>query len=366
MPDRQAADAVRARIDWKYALSLELNDSGFDYSILSEFRTRLINLEAEARLLEQLLALLKQNGWLKERSKQRTDSTHVLSAIRTLNRLESLGEMLRGTLNAIAKVEPQWLQSWVPQEWYERYSKAIEDYRLPKKKSERTALGEQIGRDGMKLLECLWLDETPKSLRHLDLVERLRKHWIDHFYVDHGLVKLRPADQLPPAGNRLDSPYEPDSRYGNKRSQTWHGYKVHVTETCEPQEVHLITHVQTTPAHIQDIEQTAVIHEALNQKSLLPDRHFVDAGYVDAELLVSSQHDYGIELIGPVRPDPSWQAKNPVAYDASQFSIDWLSQTVTCPQGQQKVDAIVTFSLVRSKFFCPCPASWVHPLRWQR
>jgi transposase len=97
----------------------------------------------------------------------------------------------------------------------------------------------------------------------------------------------------------------------------------------------LITHVETTPAHVPDIELTAIIHEALSQKSLLPSQHFVDAGYVDAELLVSSQQEYGIELIGPVRPDPSWQASDPCAYNCSQFLIDWQQQKVTCPQGHQ-------------------------------
>lgn len=133
LSDRQAADAVRGRIDWKYALGLELEDSGFDYSILSEFRSRLGSGEASVRLLDRLLAHLAQQGWLKSRSQQRTDSTHILSAIRTLNRLESVGEMLRAALNAIATVEPEWLQSWVPQSWYERYGRAIEDYHCPKK-----------------------------------------------------------------------------------------------------------------------------------------------------------------------------------------------------------------------------------------
>lgn len=350
LSDRQAADAVRGRIDWKYALGLELNDSGFDYSLLSEFRQRLLSGAAEARLLDQLLTHLKQGNWLNKGSKQRTDSTHVLAAIRTLNRLESVGEMLRAALNAIARVEPEWLQSWVSPEWYKRYSKTIQEYYLPKNKSERTALAEQIGRDGMELLDRLWRDETPKSLGNLEVIERLRQHWIAQFYLDQGLVKLRPANQLPPSGNRLDSPYEPDSRYGNKRSQTWHGYKVHVSETCEPEQVHLITHIQTTPAHIQDIEQTANIHAALDKKSLLPGQHFVDAGYVDAQLLVSSQLNYEIDLVGPVRRDPSWQASQPEAYDCSRFSIDWETQTVTCPQGQ------------KSKSWTPNNDSWHNPV----
>ena len=323
LTDRQAAEAVRGRIDWKYALGLELEDSGFDYSVLSEFRTRLISGTAQQRLLDQLLAHFKERGWVKERVKQRTDSTHVLSAIRTLNHLESVGEMLRAALNEIAEVEPEWLQEWVPQDWYQRYGKSIEEYNLPKNKSERTAYGELVGADGMELLERLWQEKTPKNLRQLVMVERLRQHWVHHFYLDQGQVKLRPSSELPPAGARFDSPYEPDSRYGKKRTETWRGYKVHISETCEPDQVHVITHVQTTPAHVQDIEQTASIHQALAQKSLLPAQHFVDAGYVDVELLVTSQEDYGIELIGPVRPDPSWQAKQPEAFDCSRFSIDW-------------------------------------------
>jgi transposase len=334
LTDRQAAEAVRGRIDWKYALGLELEDSGFDFSVLSEFRARFVSGESEQRLLDRLLSRIKEKGWLKERSQQRTDSTHVLSTIRTLNRLESVAEMLRAALNAIATVEPEWLQSWVPQAWYGRYGVALEEYRIPAKSSERTALGEQVGRDGMELLERLWQTETPGSLRMLEASERLRQHWLAHFYYEEGIVKMRPAEWMPPAGRRFDSPYEPDSRYGNKRSQTWHGYKVHVSETCEPGQVHLITQVRTTPAHVQDIEMTAAIHAELARKSLLPGRHFVDAGYVDAELLVSSQRDYAIELIGPVRPDPSWQANQPEAYDASRFSIDWETRTVTCPQGQ--------------------------------
>jgi transposase len=97
--------------------------------------------------------------------------------------------------------------------------------------------------------------------------------------------------------------------------------------------VHVITHVETTPAHIQDIEQTATIHAALAAKGLLPNQHFVDAGYIDAELLVTSLQAYGVELIGPIKADPSWQAKDPEAYDAAHFTIDWANHTVTCPQG---------------------------------
>src|SRR4051795_3177237 len=145
LADRQAADAVRGRIDWKYALGLELTDPGFDFSVLCEFRARLVAGGAERLLLEAMLETCKAHGLVKARGKQRTDSTHVLAAIRTLNRLELVGETLRAALNSLAAVVPQWLQSWAPPEWFDRYSTRVEESRLPKGEDARYAHGEGIG-----------------------------------------------------------------------------------------------------------------------------------------------------------------------------------------------------------------------------
>ena len=116
LSDRQAADAVRARIDWKYALALELTDSGFDRTVLSEFRSRLVAGAAELVLLDKLLTKLREMKLLKARPRQRTDSTHVLAAVRTLNRLERVGETLRQALNSLAVMVPDWLRAQVPAE----------------------------------------------------------------------------------------------------------------------------------------------------------------------------------------------------------------------------------------------------------
>ena len=310
MSDRQAAEAVRTRIDWKYALGLELTDPGFDFSVLSEFRTRLLTGNHEEQILNILLARLKERGWLERGGKQRTDSTHILAAIRNLNRLESVGEPLRATLNDLATVAPNWLGEWVPSDWFDRYSRAIEEYRLPKGIPARQAYAETIGRDGMQLLSAIY-DDGPDWLRQIPSVDILRQTWVHQYFIDDGQIRLRSAKDLPPAGQRYDSPYDPQARYGNKRSTTWTGYKVHLTETCDENSIHLITHVETTQAHISDTDQTQTIHEALASKALLPQEHVVDAGYVDGTLLVDSLEDFGIELIGPVRPDVSWQAKAP-------------------------------------------------------
>src|ERR671933_284608 len=108
LSDRQAADAVRARIDWKYALSLELDDAGFDASVLSEFRSRLLEGGSERLLFDHLLQRFRGMGLLKERGKQRTDSTRILAVVRGLNRPELVGESMRHTLDVLATIVPEW------------------------------------------------------------------------------------------------------------------------------------------------------------------------------------------------------------------------------------------------------------------
>ncbi len=148
--------AVRSRIDWKYILGLELTYKGIDHSVLSEFRSRLIESGEEEKLLEVMLNQLQKTSLIKKRGKQRTDATHVLGAIRRINRLENVGETLRKTLNDLATVAPDWLKDTVEPEWYERYGNRLEAYRLPQKKGQREQLAIRIGLDGHQLLEVIW------------------------------------------------------------------------------------------------------------------------------------------------------------------------------------------------------------------
>jgi transposase len=97
---------MRARIDWKYALGLELPDDGVDFSALSEFRPRLVRGSLEQTLLATLLTRCQERGWLTARGRQRTDSTHSLGAVKALNQLELVGETLRHALNILATVAP--------------------------------------------------------------------------------------------------------------------------------------------------------------------------------------------------------------------------------------------------------------------
>jgi transposase len=152
---------VRGRIDIKYALSLDLTDPGFDASVLSEFRARLITGHAEEQLLSAMLTLFKERGWLKARGKQRTDSTHVLAKIRAINRLVCVGETLRRALNCLAIVAPEWLREHSRPEWVDRYGVRLEDSRLPSGEEERQVWVQSGGQDGASLLSALCEPEAP-------------------------------------------------------------------------------------------------------------------------------------------------------------------------------------------------------------
>jgi transposase len=335
LTDRQAADAVRSRIDLKYLLGLELDDAGFDFSVLSEFRKRLLDGGAEGRLLNVMLAVFVERKWLKAKGKQRTDSTHILAAVRHLNRLEIVGETLHHALNILAQVDPVWLQAQITSDWFNRYGRRFSDYRLPKTKGNRLALAETIGQDGYHLLSQIYADDAKPHLRTIPAVDILRQVWIQHYYIQKDKISWRDQKSFPPSGVMIASPYDVESRYSHKRSTEWRGYKVHLTESCEPDSPNLITNVTTTQAMEQDVTVVDAIHASLEEKRLLPDDHLLDGGYVSADTLVDSQQLYEVNLVGPARLDKSWQARDEHAFEREQFIIDWENQSVTCPNNQQ-------------------------------
>jgi transposase len=341
LSDRQAADAVRGRLDWKYLLGLELEDSGFDASVLSEFRHRLEQGGEERLLFDTLLELLRARHLVKARGVQRTDSTHVLAAVRLLNRLESVGETMRAALNALASVAPAWVVARSRPEWVARYERRFEEQRLPAGEKARQALAEEIGRDGFALLEALGAADAPGWLREVPAAQILRQVWLQQYLREpvggRLRVRWRAEEDLPPMPQRIISPYDAEARYGKKRSTAWLGYKVHFTETCDPEGPVLLTDVQTTAPLTVDSETLPTIQADLKRRNLLPAVQAVDAGYIDAATLVSSPHEHQVTLLGPALADTSWQAQAGKGYAASDFAIDWKAKQAVCPVGKRSI-----------------------------
>lgn len=354
LSDRQAAEAVRTRIDWKYAMGVELTDTGFDHSVLSDFRARLLEGGMAGEAFERVLVTARGRGLLKPAGRARTDSARVLGAIRAVNQLENLGETLRAALNALAVVAPGWLSAQADPKWFDRYGHRVEDARLPKSQAKRRERAERTGADGMRLLEAVFGPSAPGGLRHLGTVELLRQVWVHHFHVVEGVVRWREEKDLPPGRMRSGSPYDPDTRPGAKRGFAgWTGYAVHLTETCEPDLPNLITYVATTGASVGDVKMTGIIHAALAERDRLPAVHLVDGNYIDGHNLVAARRDWDIELLGPPKGDTTAKAQGQYHQDA--FAVDWDNQAVTCPNGKTSVVWRDTTShrgtpVVRAKF----------------
>ncbi len=223
LTDRQAADAVKTRIDWKYALRLEITDPGFDFSVLSEFRGRLLTNQAERRLFDVMLSQFRERGWVKERGKQRPDSTHVLAAIRAVNRLECVGETMRHALNMLAEVAPEWLLEQRQPERAKRYQARFSDFRFPKEEKARSELAEDIGADGRDLLENIYASTTPSWLREIPARDILRSIWIQQYHASEQGTPWRTDPELPPSARLIQSPYDIEARYSKKKHTKWIG-----------------------------------------------------------------------------------------------------------------------------------------------
>jgi transposase len=300
LTDRQAADMVRRAIDWKYALGLSLEDPGFDFTVLSEFRARLVAGSMETEALDVLLATVISDSW--------------------------------------AGV----------------YGSRIDDLHLPESQTKRTALAVAYGSDDYRLLGAVYATGAPPWLAELPAVETLRRIWVQQYYRvidgDREKVIRREATEqgLPPGRLTLVSPYDLDARSSEKRGKGWTGYKAHFTETCatpadedpdtgRPTAPNLITHVATTQATVTDVAMTEPIHDSLHSKNLLPDEHIVDAGYTSAELLLSARAP-GLTLLGPLLTDTSPQARGG-GYTTAAFTIDWQARHAHCPQGVTSTSA---------------------------
>src|SRR4051794_26175249 len=221
LPDRQAADAVRGRIDWKYVLGLELTDPGFDRTVLSEFRLRLVDGDAALLLLDTLLARVRELKLLKRRGRQRTDSTHVLAAVRTLNRLERVGETMRAALNELAAMAPDWLQALAPAEWYPRYGRRVEDYHPPKTEAAPEGLARAIAADGERLLAAVDAVTDQPELAQVPAVVTLRRVWAEQYAGAPGELRWREVKDMPSPAELISSPYDTEARYSTKRDVGW-------------------------------------------------------------------------------------------------------------------------------------------------
>jgi transposase len=331
LSDRQAAESLRMRIDWKYALHLPLDYAGFDYSVLSEFRDRLVQHQAEKRVFEQLLQQFSQLGLIKRRGRQRTDSLAVLSKVRWLSRLELVVESLRLAVGALLKADRDWIQALLPPSWEDRYGERFTLERVSEK--ERQDYETHVGADGQWLLTRLEGEDVPAELRNLPEVQVLRTVWAQQFRAEQDPMVF--AEKLNGDGHsRISTPHDPQARYSKKRGYEWIGGKVQVTETDDDGYPHLITDLEASRSTQSDAKALPAIQGRLAQRDCLPEKQYVDNAYLGGPNLAQSAKQ-GIDLIGPIYQNHTPQDKLPHGVSIQQFEIDLEQGLATCPEGVQ-------------------------------
>lgn len=329
IPDRIAAENVMMRLDWKYALHLPLDNPGFHYSDLCNFRKRLAKHGREALLFDQLLKRIQSLGFLKRHKHQRTDSTHILAVVGELSRLENLSESLRVSLRAIQKQDSAFYEMKLPALYREYWSAPLSDYQMTD--SQRKEALERAGQDIHWLLSFLkdCLETNRKSFLRLPELEVLQTLFHQHFTVESSpqdSQKVCLKKEADTGKDKIQSPHEPEARYSEKRGKTWVGYKTHITETAnERGSVNFITDITTANACEQDHEALTGIQEKLEERELKPEHQYTDKGYVTGENL-SESAKRGIQLMGEVS-----QLDNEGLFTADDFIVDYQSKTATCP-----------------------------------
>ena len=391
LTDREAAEAVETRLDWHYALGLRLDDEGFDFSVLSEFRARVAEHGLEQAALDALLAKLAADGLVKARGKQRTDSTHVIAAVRALHAIELAGESVRAAAEALAAACPGWVAArFCAGDWTRRYGARIDSWRLPAGKAERDRLLIAFARDGYALVAACYEESAPPWAREIPAVQVLRTVLIQNFHLDRdgqGQEVIRRREPglesgVPPAHLKISSPYDTDARWGAKKDLLWLGYKLHVTETCDdppgcgcvpdpaaarPSRCahdvlpNIITGVATTAAAVHDSQMTIPAAAALDAKGLPPARLYADSGYAAPGHVLAAARRHGITLVTPLLADTSRQARDNAGYDRSAFTIDYHARTATCPQGQPSRSWTETAQRGRPAIIAQFPAAACKP-----
>ncbi len=327
LSDRAAADAVRLRLDWKYALHLPADYAGFNYSVLSEYRDRLVRHEAEGRIFDKLLGDLEELGLLKRRGRQRTDSLAVLTRVRKLNRLELVVETLRLALRALLDADPEWTRATVPPTWEERYGERCVAERLSE--SERVVLQNETGQDGQWLLDRLAASTTPPVLSQLPEVQVLRTVWEQQYEIHEKRVIFREPGPYD-GETRIQSPHDPEARYSKKRDYEWIGDKLQVTETDDEGLPHLITDIALTSSVESDQQALGEIQNRQVERDVLPSERFVDQGYVSGNTLADSAQigeDRAITL-----RKPNCQTASRLTSSRWIRSIRWPSVQLANPQ----------------------------------
>jgi len=332
VPDRQAVELVKYHIGWKHALNQELDGEVFDPTVLVRFRERLVEHQQGRVAFEAVLGGLEQAGLVRQKGKQRLDSTHVLGLVARMGTLECVRESVRLALEELGETVSEEQRPGFWSRLWERYVDSQLDY-----KASAETLKQKTTQAGQDVLELrTWLATQPEAWRQGEKVRLLERVWSEQFEVAEGQQVVRKTE-IP--ATPVQNPHDPQAQWCTKKTgdakKEWVGYKVQVAESVpemplkpgEPTPA-LITGIVTQPATGSD---EAGLAEMLQQQAEMrldkPAELYLDGAYVSAQGLAEAAAE-GRQLLGPAQP-PARTGKS--AYQSDAFDIDVTQRRATCP-----------------------------------
>lgn len=328
IPDREAAYDVLVRLDWQVILGVEPGWMGFDPSLLTVFRARMLAHPEVKDIFDRVLDRLVELGLVRPEKKQRLDSTWVFGLLRTLTRLENVKEALRIALQAIEKqgAAGKAFSRSLPQDLWKRATRKMDLRGMDGE--ERQALILRFGRDVLQVLRRL--DAAPEELSRLPQVEILRKIFHQNFTIQERRrgpgggkkvagVTLREFTETP-GQDRISSPHEAEARYNTKadRSRGAIGYKIQVAETAHARGPNFITGLEVTGGATPDDGQAREMVGQLEARGITPKDMHVDSGYVSRAERRHLSEEHDVTLKGPTKK----QASKGVAADPVRAPVE--------------------------------------------
>lgn len=334
LPDVQATQAVQYDLRWRMALHLAPGEAVFHPSLLSVFRERLLKGGLERIAFQAVLDRLVAEGWIRQRSKQRLDSTHICGLLAHLSRLECARETLRLALEALdglAGLPQVWLQ------WWERYVETKLDPRAGAESLKAQVL--EAGRDLQAFLA--WADQQTEAVKEHPQVQLLRRVFQENYEMDQQGVLSQTRAQ--PAG-AVHNPHEPEAQWSKKsttKDKEWIGMKAQIGETVQEEVCargeptrNFITAIVTQEATGSDkagLKQVKVEQQEMGLER--PSVRYVDGAYISGPALHEAQQE-GSELRGPAPASPD-RGK---VFTVESFDVHVAERWAVCPGGQRSTN----------------------------
>lgn len=334
LPDRQATEACSYDLRWKMALGMALDEPAFHPTSLVKFRQRILAHGLERLGFEGVLDSMRDAGYLRKKTRQRLDSTHVVGLVSWMSRLECVRETMRLALQSLERIcalsRPE---DWCV--WWERYVESAIDFRT--EASKLRVKMDQAGKDIRALLE--WTAGEKKTQPATEALELLRRVYAENFKEKSPGVEQRRAQ--PPGA--VHNPHDPEAQWCKKSTihtqpKEWIGYKAQIAETVEepvrqknePTKA-IITAIVTQEATASDKSALQSVEQELAKNGQpLPEQLYVDAGYTSGKEIDRHESE-GRHLAGPVQPAP----KHGNRFSAEDFDIDIENRKAVCPTGKQ-------------------------------